>query len=110
MPVSHLHTDPGRAADLTARELVFLAGPDDLWLLPEDGVLDPCAVAVAADGARHVRLTTAERVAAAIRILTSGGNVHNVCLRLGLPEGTESKWLQLHCQHAANEIIQQIPC
>lgn len=40
-----------------------MAGKD--WLLPEDGIIDPVAVAVAAAGLRPVRLTPAEQAAAA---------------------------------------------
>ena len=98
MSVRYLPSAEGRedpSADETARELVFLAG-HDARLLPEDDAYDVTAVELAANGIRPVKLTLAERLAAATRILTSGGSVHSVCLRLGLPSDTEGKWLQLH--------------
>lgn len=82
-------------ADQTARELVFLAGPEDLGLLPDDGINDQVAITVAANGVRRVRLTVDERLAAAVEILTSGGSVRSVCVRLRLPDGTEAKWHKL---------------
>jgi hypothetical protein len=97
LTVSYLYDQisPGADPYMTARELVLLAGPGDPWLLPEDDVTDLCAIRVAVDGSRPVRLTVTERVAAARRILTSGGNIRNVCRRLSLPEDTEYKWYQL---------------
>jgi hypothetical protein len=93
--VGEIHADRVNTNETIAREVVFLAGPCDAWLLPEDGVTDYTAVETAADGQRRVRLTMAERVAAASYILVSGGSVRNVCRRLGLPAGTEFKWEQL---------------
>lgn len=89
------HAELVNRNETTAREVVFLAGPSDAYLLPDDGVTDYTAVETAADGQRRVRLTRAERVAAAGCILASGGSVRSVCRRLGLPEGTEYKWKQL---------------
>lgn len=99
MTIYYLPSTEGRddpSADLTARELILLAGPDDNLLLPDDDAYDPLAVELAECGVRRVRLTLAERLAAATRILASGASVRSVCLRLGLPEGTEDKWHQLH--------------
>jgi len=84
-----------------ARELVFLAGPCDPMLLPDDDAFDLAAVELAANGARPVRLTLPERLAAASRLLASGVSVRSVCLRLGLPSDTEHKWRQLHTRVAS---------
>jgi hypothetical protein len=43
------------------------------WVLPDDGIIDPIAVEIAAGGQRPVRLTRAERRATAARILAKGG-------------------------------------
>ena len=52
------------------------------WLLPEDGIVDPVAVAVTAAGTRRVRLTPAERRFAAAHILAAGGTPTTVARRL----------------------------
>ena len=56
----------------------------DPWVLPEDGVLDPRAVEVAASGERRVRLTRREQRAAAARILAHGGTAWTIAKRLHL--------------------------
>jgi DNA-binding NarL/FixJ family response regulator len=52
------------------------------WLLPDDGIIDPVAVEVAAAGTRRVRLTVSERRLAAALILTRGGTVNDIAARL----------------------------
>ena len=70
-----------------AAQIISVATPPrpDPWLLPDDDVLDQLAVQVAASGERKVRLTAAERLAAAILILAGRGTVRDVCVRLSLP-------------------------
>jgi len=52
------------------------------WLLPEDGVIDPVAVEIAARGTRRVRLTATERRMAAAVILDRGGSPNDLARRL----------------------------
>ncbi|MGI5225727.1 hypothetical protein [Actinoallomurus sp. CA-142502] len=52
------------------------------WLLPEDGIVDPVAVAVSAAGTRRVRLTPTERRLAAAHILAAGGTPITIARRL----------------------------
>jgi hypothetical protein len=54
------------------------------WLLPEDGIIDPVAIEIAARGTRRVRLTTTERRMAAVLILDRGGSSNDLaqCLCL----------------------------
>lgn len=52
------------------------------WLLPEDGIIDPVAVEIAAAGTRRVRLTAAERRLAAALILARGGSAQHIARRL----------------------------
>jgi hypothetical protein len=52
------------------------------WVIPDDGIIDPIAVEIAASGQRPVRLTLAERRAAAARILARGGTSWTVAERL----------------------------
>ena len=54
------------------------------WVIPDDGIIDPIAVEIAADGRRPVRLTRLERREAAIRILASGGTIYVVAKRLNI--------------------------
>lgn len=56
--------------------------PADAWLLPDDGIIDPIAVEIAANGERPVKLTAPERRAAAEIILALGGTVAVVAERL----------------------------
>lgn len=51
-------------------------------VLPEDGIVDPIAVEIAASGARPVALTQTERVLAAARILAAGGSRNDIATRL----------------------------
>ena len=52
------------------------------WVLPEDGIVDEVAVAIAAAGTRPVALTRTERWLAAARILAAGGTPFLICKRL----------------------------
>lgn len=52
------------------------------WLLPDDGIVDPVAVDLAATGNRAVRLTAAERREAAAIILAGGGSAWCIAERL----------------------------
>ena len=52
------------------------------WLLPDDGIIDPVAVEIAAAGTRRVRLTGPERRVAAALILARGGTVNDIAARL----------------------------
>ena len=54
------------------------------WVIPDDGIFDPIAVEIAANGKRPVRLTRLERREAAIRILASGGTIYVVAKRLNI--------------------------
>lgn len=58
----------------------------DAWMLPDDGIIDPIAVEIAAKGERPVALTAPERRAAAELILASGGTVSTVAERLCMSE------------------------
>jgi hypothetical protein len=53
-----------------------------VWLLPEDGVIDPVAIDLAARGIRSVALTPRERRIAAALILTAGGTPNTIAKRL----------------------------
>ena len=55
-----------------------------LWLLPDDGIIDPVAVEIAARGTRRVRLTARERRAAAALIVARGGTANDIARRLGM--------------------------
>jgi hypothetical protein len=60
-------------------------------LLPDDGIIDPIAVEIAATGQRPVRLTAAERREAAARILAEGGSPWLISRRLKMtPEAARS--------------------
>ena len=59
---------------MTARPVTFT--------LPDDGIIDPLAVEIAAKGLRPVALTRAERRLAATVILALGGTLNLVCKRL----------------------------
>ncbi len=52
------------------------------WLLPDDGIIDPIAVHIAATGTRRVAMTWPERKTAAARILARGGTPCQVAKRL----------------------------
>ena len=52
------------------------------WLLPDDGIIDPVAVEIAARGSRRVRLTARERRAAAALILGRRGTAGDIAERL----------------------------
>jgi hypothetical protein len=65
--------------------------------LPDDGIIDPVAVEIAARGVRPVALTPAERQAAAARILARGGTPYLISKRLRL-RGTTALTLAARCQ------------
>ena len=52
------------------------------WVIPDDGIIDPVAVEIAAAGRRSVRLTLPERRAAAARILAAGGTAWTIARHL----------------------------
>jgi hypothetical protein len=54
----------------------------DAWMLPDDGIIDPIAVEIAAKGERRIALTAPERHAAAEMILARGGTVAVIAERL----------------------------
>jgi DNA-binding CsgD family transcriptional regulator len=58
------------------------------WLLPEDGIVDPVAIDLAARGVRPVALTPTERRIAAARILAAGGSATTLGRRLRMSHGT----------------------
>ncbi|TMQ87881.1 hypothetical protein ETD83_39685 [Actinomadura soli] len=68
---------PSRSAgDLDA------AAGEARWVLPEDGIVDPIAIEIAARGSRRVALTPTERLLAAASILAVGGTPHDIEVRL----------------------------
>jgi hypothetical protein len=58
---------------------------DEKWVIPDDGIIDPIAVEIAASGQRPVRLTLAERRAAAACILAKGGTAWTIARHLRMP-------------------------
>ncbi|KAB2347247.1 hypothetical protein [Actinomadura rudentiformis] len=58
------------------------------WVLPEDGIVDPIAVEIAAAGTRRVALTATERLLAAARILAAGHHQTEMARRLGVSYDT----------------------
>jgi hypothetical protein len=56
--------------------------PRTAWLLPDDGILDPVAIDLAARGVRPVALTASERRVAAALILAAGGSPNTIAKRL----------------------------
>ncbi|MHB1597044.1 MAG: hypothetical protein ACYCO9_16900 [Streptosporangiaceae bacterium] len=71
------------------------------WTLPEDGILDPIAIELAARGIRPVALTPAERVTAAARILARGGSPALIARRLHV-SGTTALILAARIRHAGS--------
>jgi DNA-binding CsgD family transcriptional regulator len=69
------------------------------WTLPEDGILDPIAIELAARGIRPVALTPAERLTAAARILAKGGTPALIARRLHV-SGTTALILAARIQHS----------
>jgi hypothetical protein len=65
--------------------------------LPDDGIIDPIAVEIAAAGTRPVALTRAERLVAAASILAHGGTPHVISKRLHV-SGTTAHVLAARCQ------------
>ena len=70
-----------------------------VWTLPEDGILDPIAIELAARGLRPVALTPAERLTAAARILHHGGTPALIARRLHV-SGTTALILAARIQHS----------
>jgi hypothetical protein len=62
----------------------------DAWMLPDDGIIDPIAVEIAAKGERRVALTAPERRAAAEMILARGGTVAVIAERLCMSDSAAS--------------------
>jgi hypothetical protein len=62
----------------------------DVWMLPDDGIIDQVAVEIAVKGERRVRLTAPERRAAAEMILARGGTVKTVAERLCMSDSAAS--------------------
>ena len=56
--------------------------PQGSLVLPDDGIIDPVAVEIAARGSPPVALTPAERLLAAARILARGGTPYLIAERL----------------------------
>ena len=56
--------------------------PQSSRVLPDDGIIDPVAVEIAARGSRPVALTPPERLLAAARILARGGTPYLIAERL----------------------------
>lgn len=54
------------------------------WIVPDDGIIDPIAVWIAASGQRRVRLTPVERRLAAALIVAQGGTSYRVAKHLGI--------------------------
>ena len=71
------------------------------WTLPEDGILDPIAIELAARGTRPVALTPAERITAAARILHRGGTPALIARRLHV-SGTTALILAARIRHAGS--------
>ena len=65
--------------------------------LPDDGIIDPVAVEIAARGTRPVALTWAERQLAAARILGQGGTPYLISQRLHI-SGATALALAARCQ------------
>ena len=61
------------------------------WLLPDDGIIDPVAVEIAAAGTRRVALTRPERRAAAALILARGGTAADLADRLHVSGNTAAR-------------------
>ncbi len=70
------------ASQTTARTQAVRRPSPSPWLLPDDGIIDELAVAIAAAGIRPVALTPAERRLAAERILARGGHAGQIATRL----------------------------
>ncbi len=68
-------------------------------VLPDDGIVDPIAVELAASGARTVALTPTERRLAAARILARGGTPYLISKRLRI-SGTAALTLAAEYQPA----------
>jgi hypothetical protein len=87
--MSHRHAPGGHAATASP-------APRARWLLPDDGIIDPIAIELAASGIRPVALTPVERRLAAARILAAGGRPSQIARRLRMG------------RHAAREIAAAI--
>ena len=65
--------------------------------LPDDGIIDPIAIEIAARGIRPVALTPAERQLAAACILARGGTPTLICKRLHV-SGSSALALAARCR------------
>ena len=70
------------ASNLPAAPAEKGRGAPSPWVLPEDGIVDPIAVQIAAAGERRVALTHAERLLAAAKILAAGHHLTEMAGRL----------------------------
>ena len=70
------------------------------WVLPDDGIIDPVAIEIAASGTRPVALTAAERMVAAAMILARGGTPYLVSKRLHV-SGRTALALAAKCRQQA---------
>lgn len=61
------------------------------YLLPDDGLIDEVAVSIAVSGARRVRLTEAERLEAAARMIRRGADVAELAAHLGTNPATAGR-------------------
>lgn len=68
-------------------------------VLPDDGIIDPIAIELAASGTRPVALTPTERRLAAAWILARGGTPYLISKRLRI-SGTAALTLAAECQPA----------
>jgi hypothetical protein len=75
-------------------------GVCQVWVLPDDGIIDPIAIEIAASGSRSVALTAAERIVAAAVILARGGTPYLVSKRLHVSDRTALA-LAAKCQQQA---------
>ena len=76
------------AATMVDRAARRGTGAPSEWVLPEDGIVDPLAVEIAASGSRRVPLTRTERLMAAACILAAGHPVAEISHRLHVSGGT----------------------
>lgn len=70
-------------------------------LLPDDGIIDPLAVAIAVTGERPVALTRTEQHTAARRLIGQGASTTTIAYRLRLNGRTVHQLRQTGTQEAA---------
>lgn len=73
-------------------------------LLPDDGIIDPIAVEIAASGTRPVARTRTERQLAAARILADGGTAYVISVRLRV-SGSTALALAAQCSSPDGETV-----